>query len=64
MGFFFLVYLFFFLVLFIYLAVLGLPCCTGCSLVAVHGLLLVAASVLSELGFSDTCTSVVAAPGL
>ena len=64
MGFLGFFYVVFFLVLFIYLAVLGLPCCTGCSLVMVHWLLIVAASVLSELGLSDTCMSVVAAPGL
>ena len=41
-----------FLVLFIYLAVLGLPCCIGFSLVAVHQLLIVAASILVEQGSS------------
>ena len=51
----------FLIVLFIYLfmAVLGLPCCLGfslvaanegCSLVAVHGLLLVVASLVVEHG--------------
>ena len=47
-----------------YLAVLGLPCCIGFSLVAVHGLLIVAASILVEQGLLSICTSAVAAPGL
>lgn len=29
---------------------LGLPCCVGFSLIAVHGLLIVAASILVEQG--------------
>ena len=65
----------FYIILFTYLflAVLGLCCCTGFSLVAasggyspvaVPGLLIVVASLVAEPGLSGSWASVVAAPGL
>ena len=65
----------FYIILFTYLflAVLGLCCCTGFSLVvasggyspvAVPGLLIVVASLVAEPGLSGSWASVVVAPGL
>ena len=58
----------FLIVLFIYLAVLGLCCCVGlslvaasgdCSLIAVHGFLILVASLITEHGLQSIWTSVV-----
>jgi len=59
-------FLFFFKIIFIYvfLAVLGLHCCRGSSLVVVVGLLTAVASLVAEHGLSGTEASVAAAPGL
>ena len=46
------------------LSVLGLRCCVGFCLVAVHGLLLAAASLVAEHGLSGARASVLAALGL
>ena len=62
----------FFFKLILFLAVLGLCCCTGFSLVvasggyspvAVPGLLIVVASLVAEPGLQGTPTSVAAVPG-
>ena len=58
----------FLIVLFIYLAVLGLCCCVGlslvaasgdCCLIAVHGFLILVASLITEHGLQSIWTSVV-----
>ena len=55
-----------FIILFIclFLAVLYLHCCVGFSLVAMHGLLIVAASLVAEHRRSGTQASVAVAQGL
>ena len=46
----------------VFVAVIFSSC--SVSLIAVHGLLIVAASILVEQGLLSVCTSAVAAPGL
>ena len=41
-------YYFFYSCIYLFLAMLGLPCCVGFSLIAVHGLFLAVASLLEE----------------
>ena len=48
----------------IFLAVLGLHCCMGFSLVALHRLLITVTSPVAEHGLSGTRVSAVAAHGL
>ena len=50
--------------LFIYLAMLGLHCCVGFSLVAVCRLFIAVASLVAEHGLSGTWASVFLAGGL
>ena len=52
----------FYLLTYLYLAVLGLCCCVNFSLVAVCGLLVAVASLVAEYGLEGTWASVVAAP--
>ena len=51
----------FFLIIFLFLAVLGLNCCTGSSLVVVHGRLIAEASLVAEHRLQCPWASVVAA---
>lgn len=50
--------------MYLFLAVLGLYCCTGCSLVALRMLLIAGASFVSEHRVSGAWTSVAVAHGL
>ena len=49
--------------MYVFLAVLGLHCCRGSSLVVVVGLLTAVASLVAEHGLSGTEASVAALPG-
>ena len=50
--------------MYLFLAVLDLHCCTGFSLVAVHRLLIVVASLVAEQRLLGSQASAVVAPGL